>query len=39
MYGKTIILDPGDSIEVPQNTIHSAEVVGNEDVIFFDSTK
>ena len=39
MYGKTVILDPGDTIEVPKNTVHSAEVVGTENVTFFDSTK
>ena len=39
MYGKTVILDPGDTIEVPKNIIHSAEVVGKENVVFFDSTK
>ncbi|XP_045172863.1 uncharacterized protein LOC123534614 [Mercenaria mercenaria] len=39
MYGETIILKPGDMVEVPKNTVHNAKVVGNESVVFFDATK
>ncbi|KAL8599970.1 hypothetical protein ACOMHN_038969 [Nucella lapillus] len=39
MYGQTVILEPGDMVEVPQNAVHNAKVVGNENVVFFDSTK
>ena len=39
MYGQTIILKPGDMVEVPKNTVHNAKVVGHESVIFFDATK
>lgn len=39
MYGKEVVLKPGDTIEVPRNTVHNAEVVGTENVLFFDSTK
>ncbi len=39
MHGTTVILQPGDTIVVPKNTVHSAEVVGKENVVFFDSTR
>ena len=39
IYGKTYILEPGDMIEIPKNTVHNAKVVGTENVTFFDSTK
>ncbi|KAL5017326.1 hypothetical protein ScPMuIL_006915 [Solemya velum] len=39
MYGVTVILEPGDMMEVPKNTVHNASVVGSETVIFFDATK
>ncbi|ELU13707.1 hypothetical protein CAPTEDRAFT_98448 [Capitella teleta] len=39
MLGKEVVLLPGDMIEVPKGMIHNAAVVGNEDVVFFDSTK
>merc|ERR1711936_1083102 len=32
MYGQTLVLEPGDIIEVPKNTVHNAKVVGMEDV-------
>ena len=39
MFGETVILKAGDMLEVPKGVVHSASVVGNEDVVFFDSTK
>ncbi|KAL4223803.1 hypothetical protein ACF0H5_017269 [Mactra antiquata] len=39
MFGETVILEPGDMVDVPKHTIHNAKVVGNEPVIFFDATK
>jgi Uncharacterized conserved protein, contains double-stranded beta-helix domain len=39
MDGEEVILQPGEMIEVPANKVHYARVVGDEDVIFFDSTK
>ena len=39
MYGETVVLEPGDMVEVPKNTVHNAKVVGNESVVFFDATK
>lgn len=39
MYGETVVLQPGDMVEVPKHTVHNAKVVGNESVVFFDATK
>lgn len=39
MYGKEVILQPGDMIEVPAGALHNASVVGNDPVVFFDATK
>ena len=39
MYGQDVILKPGDMVEIPANTVHSACVVGSENVIFFDASK
>lgn len=39
MHGRTVVLQPGDTIEVPRDTVHSAEVLGSDPVVFFDSTK
>ncbi|CAH8832957.1 unnamed protein product [Trichobilharzia szidati] len=38
MYGKEIILGPGDRLEVPRNVPHSARVVGKEPLVFVDAT-
>ncbi|CAH8478221.1 unnamed protein product [Heterobilharzia americana] len=38
MFGKEIILGPGDRLEVPRNVPHSAHVVGNKPVVFVDAT-
>ena len=37
MLGKTVVLHPGDTVEVPKGTVHSAEVVGEESVTFIDA--
>jgi quercetin dioxygenase-like cupin family protein len=39
MYGQTIILCPGDMIQVPKDTMHNAAVVGNDFLVFYDSIK
>lgn len=39
MYGKTVLLRAGDTIEVPKGVVHNASVVGNEIVQFIDATK
>ncbi|KAK2170272.1 hypothetical protein LSH36_3g01029 [Paralvinella palmiformis] len=38
MNNKTVIMKPGDMLEVPKGVVHNAAVVGNEPVVFFDST-
>ncbi len=35
----SVILEAGDAIHVPRGTEHSAEVVGDEDVISLDAVK
>ena len=37
--GKELVLGPGDMIEIPAGTVHSAEVVGDEDVASLDATR
>jgi quercetin dioxygenase-like cupin family protein len=39
MYGEKVILQPGDVVDVPRDTVHSAAVEGIEPVLFIDSTK
>lgn len=39
MYGKEVVLKPGDMVVVPAGVVHNASVVGNESVVFFDATK
>jgi quercetin dioxygenase-like cupin family protein len=39
MLGQDLVLGPGDYIEVPAGTVHSAEVVGTEPVVSFDATR
>ncbi|PVD33013.1 hypothetical protein C0Q70_08461 [Pomacea canaliculata] len=39
MYDQIVVLEPGDMVEVPKNTVHNAQVVGRENVVFFDATK
>ncbi|XP_061188046.1 uncharacterized protein LOC133196128 [Saccostrea echinata] len=38
MYGQTVILGPGDMIQVPKDRIHNASVVGNDFLVFYDAT-
>jgi quercetin dioxygenase-like cupin family protein len=37
--GGSVILEPGDMIEIPAGFSHSAEVVGSETVVSLDATK
>ena len=37
MLGKTVVLHPGDTVEVPKGTVHNAEVVGEQSVTFIDA--
>uniref|UniRef100_A0A0B7A2P4 Cupin type-2 domain-containing protein n=1 Tax=Arion vulgaris TaxID=1028688 RepID=A0A0B7A2P4_9EUPU len=37
MYGQQVIMEPGDIVEVPKNTVHNAHVVGSDNVTLFDS--
>lgn len=37
--GKEVILGPGDMIEIPVGTVHTAEVVGDENVTSLDATR
>ena len=39
MLGEEHVLGPGDMVDVPAHTVHSAEVVGDEPVVSFDATK
>ncbi|MDB9312792.1 cupin domain-containing protein [Spirulina sp. CS-785/01] len=38
MDGQEVILEAGDSLEVPRHKVHSAEVVGNEPVVSLDAS-
>jgi mannose-6-phosphate isomerase-like protein (cupin superfamily) len=35
----SVVLGPGDCLEVPRGTVHSAEVVGDEPVVSLDATR
>ena len=37
--GKKFILGPGDMLLVPANTVHTAEVIGENPVVSLDATK
>lgn len=37
--GKEVVLGPGDMIEIPAGTVHTAEVVGEEAVVSLDATR
>jgi quercetin dioxygenase-like cupin family protein len=37
--GGSIVLGPGDMIEIPPGAVHSAEVVGSETVLSLDATQ
>lgn len=35
----SVVLEPGDCLYVPRGTVHSAEVVGDKDVISLDAVR
>jgi quercetin dioxygenase-like cupin family protein len=37
--GREVMLEPGDIIEIPAGTVHTAEVVGSDAVVSLDATK
>ena len=37
--GREFLLGPGDQIAVPADTVHSAEVIGDETVVSLDASK
>ncbi|XP_041348891.1 uncharacterized protein LOC121368290 [Gigantopelta aegis] len=37
--GTSVVLKPGDYLEMPPNVAHSAKIVGSETVVLFDGTK
>ena len=37
--GREFVLGPGDTIEIPGGTVHSAEAMGGEDVVSLDATR
>ena len=39
MKGESVILGPGDAVEVPQGVEHSAEVVGDRAVVSLDGVR
>lgn len=39
MHGESVVMKPGDIVEVPKQVVHNAHVVGSDSVTFFDSTK
>ena len=39
MYGEFVDLGPGDWIEVPAESTHSAEVIGDESVVSLDAVR
>jgi mannose-6-phosphate isomerase-like protein (cupin superfamily) len=39
MEGKEFVLEPGGMIEIPAGTRHTAEVVGEEEVVSLDATR
>lgn len=39
MQGESVILEAGDTLVVPRDMVHSAEVVGEEPVVSLDAVK
>ena len=39
MHGKFVDLGPGDWIEIPAGSVHSAEVIGRDPVVSLDAIK
>ena len=38
VLGESLILEAGDSVAIPGGMVHSAEVIGDEDVVNLDAT-
>ena len=39
LVGQSVVLEAGESIEVPRGAVHSAEVVGDEPVVSLDAVR
>jgi quercetin dioxygenase-like cupin family protein len=39
LEGRAVVLEAGDSIEVPRGAVHSAEVVGDVEVVSLDAVR
>ena len=39
MFGKEVVLNPGDIINVPEGIDHDATVLGNEPVVLVEAAK
>ncbi|KAK3786092.1 hypothetical protein RRG08_045479 [Elysia crispata] len=39
MHDQSLVMEPGDIVEVPKQVVHNAHVVGSDPVTFFDSSK
>ena len=39
LEGKKFVLGPGDAVDVPHGTVHSAAVVGNEPVVSLNAVR
>ncbi len=39
MQGESVVLGPGDAVHVPRGVAHSAEVVGEEEVVSLDGVR
>ena len=39
IFGREVILEPGDIIDIPNDTVHNAGVVGSETTVYLDMTK
>jgi quercetin dioxygenase-like cupin family protein len=39
MEGKSVVLSPGDAVQVPRGAEHSAEVMGEDPVVSLDAVK
>lgn len=39
MGGQTVLLGPGDAVDVPRGTVHNAAVVGKEPVVSLDGVR
>ena len=39
MHGRALVLEAGDTLEVPAGAVHSAEVIGDESVVSLDAVR